>query len=581
MRESLESAMRSARGGGLANALATVRTIVRTQPGDAEARTVLGFLLSQSGEHEQAAHHLGRVVAAQPKDPRARNNLANALMQSGRWQDASAQFRTATELDPGYRPAWLGLCTALMHGRDAAGAVQASDAALRIHEPWPELMMARTGAMAMCDRVEDGVAELRRSAECFPTHAGLRGSLLLALNSTGGTAEEVAEAHRGYARCVTAPAQPPSRDPDPDRPIHVGILTADLRTHSVGYFARAILAHRPPCTTVTAFSASVPTPDDPMTADLRAACDGWVDVAVLDDAALDRAIRDRGIDVLVELNGHTGGNRLPALDRKPAPVIATAIGYPNTTGHPCIDWRFVDAVTDPPGTEARCTERLVRLDPCFLCYAPPADAPEPAMPGEDAPPTFGSFNEAKKLQSETIALWAPVLHAVPESRLAIKARSAAEPAVRASILARFGAAGIDAGRIDILPFAADTRGHLAQYARVHVALDPTPYNGTTTTCEALWMGVPVVTLEGDRHAARVGTSLLRTAGLGELVAPDAAAFTRIAAGLVRDRERLVRMRSGLRGTLAASPLTDAPAYGRRFHDALRACWREWCARSRA
>jgi predicted O-linked N-acetylglucosamine transferase (SPINDLY family) len=259
----------------------------------------------------------------------------------------------------------------------------------------------------------------------------------------------------------------------------------------------------------------------------------------------------------------------------------TAIGYPNTTGHPCVDARVVDSITDPPGTDHRCTERLLRLDPCFLCYAPPEDAPHPSMPDPGSPVTFGSFNETKKVRAESVALWAGALRELPDSRLVIKARSAAEPTVRASLLGRFASAGIDPARVEILPFAADTRSHLAMYSRVHVGLDPTPYNGTTTTCEALWMGVPVVTLTGDRHASRVGTSLLHAIGMAEWCAATPADFTRIAVGLARDPGRLASLRGSLRDTVRRSPLADGPAYGRRFHAAIRECWREWCARSRA
>lgn len=581
MRESLESAIGASRSGRIDAALASARAMVKARPKDLEARLTLAFLLHQAGEHDQAIHHMERVVAARPDDPQARNNLANVLMAVGRWSDAVAQFRRATDMSPGYRPAWNGLCVALLHGGDAAGAIEASSRARRLHEPWPELALSRTNALGLADRVEDAVAELRDACAAFPGHAVLRGTLLLALNSIGEDPEAVAREHRAYASCVAARQEPPARDPSPERPLRVGILSSDLRTHSVAYFVRAVIEHRPADAAVVAISTSIRNHSEPMTAALRARCDEWIDAGELDDAALDRRIRELGIDVLVELHGHTGGNRLAALDRKPAPVILTAIGYPNTTGHPSIDARIVDSITDPPGTDHRCTERLLRLDPCFLCYAPPEDAPDPSMPGPGSPITFGSFNETKKVRAESVALWAGALRELPDSRLVIKARSAAEPTVRASLLDRFASAGIDPARVEILPFAADTRSHLAMYSRVHVGLDPTPYNGTTTTCEALWMGVPVVTLTGDRHASRVGTTLLHAIGKAEWCAADPEEFTRIAVGLARDPERLGSLRAGLRDALRRSPLVDGPSYGRRFHAAIRECWREWCARSRA
>ena len=296
----------------------------------------------------------------------------------------------------------------------------------------------------------------------------------------------------------------------------------------------------------------------------------------MDDATLDALIRTERIDVLLELAGHTTGHRLAAIARKPAPVIVTAIGYPDTTGLPAVDARLVDSITDPSGTEERCTECLVRLDPCFLCYTPPDEAPEPRMPAADAPITFGSFNNASKIGPSTIRLWARVLAAVPEARLLVKSAGLSDRVTRGSLLQAFAAEGIDAARIDALDLTAGRREHLEAYARVHVALDTTPYNGTTTTCEALWMGVPVITTLGDRHAARVSASLLHAVGHPEWVAKDAADFARIGAALAADRAGLARMRSSLRTRMQASPLCDRAAYGERFHRAVRACWALAC-----
>jgi predicted O-linked N-acetylglucosamine transferase (SPINDLY family) len=296
----------------------------------------------------------------------------------------------------------------------------------------------------------------------------------------------------------------------------------------------------------------------------------------MDDVSLDRTIRESGIDVLIELAGHSSGGRLAALDRKPAPVIATAIGYPNTTGHPAVDIRIVDSVTDPPGSDRLCTERLARIDPCFLCYRPPDGAPEPELPEASAPITFGSFNLTSKVGDATLALWSDVMAAVPEARMLVKSLNMADRSTQSRIVERMTRAGIAAERIDTMPFAASVAEHLSMYRRVHVALDTTPYNGTTTTCEALWMGVPVVTVAGDGHAGRVGMSLLAAAGLPELIAADGAEFVRTAARLVRDRPRLEALRSGLRDSLRASALLDQSAYGTRIFGALRQEWMRWC-----
>jgi predicted O-linked N-acetylglucosamine transferase (SPINDLY family) len=395
----------------------------------------------------------------------------------------------------------------------------------------------------------------------------------MALNYLERPAEEIAAAHRGYARCVTEPPTPPKADRDPDRPLRIGVLSGDLNAHAVGFFADAIFRHLPAGWHVTAFATGAPRPADPVEAGLRRMAGAWCEAAAMDDAALDRAIRERRIDVLVELGGHTSGGRLGALDRKPAPVIVTAIGYPNTTGHPAVDMRIVDSVTDPAGAEALCTERLARIDPCFLCYRPPDDAPEPAMPPADGPITFGSFNLLSKVSAGTLAAWRGALDACPGSRLLLKSRNFADPSARAGLLARAAQAGIAPERVEIVAFTPGIAEHLALYRRVHVALDAFPYNGTTTTCEALWMGVPVVTMAGDRHAARVGASLLRAAGLPELVTERPEAFAQAAARLAGDLAHLTALRSGLRDRLRASPLLDAAGWATRFHGALREAWR--------
>ena len=575
----IQKALQDAREGRLDAALSAVRLLVKRQPKDPDALQVLGLLLTQAGEPAQALHHLGRAVTMAPNVAGYRNNYANALMNAGRAADAAAQLRKAVELDPTYARGWLGLALALTESRDAEGAVRAARSGLALRSNWPEMSRALAAALEAADRIDEAVDALVDAVAASPQDAGVRGRLLLALNYASRPAREIFEAHRAYRSVVTAKSEPPTPSADPERALRIGVLSGDLRTHSVGYFAEPFVRAKPAGATLVAFSTSAPAADDPMQRRFRGFFDEWVEAAAMDDATLDRAIRARGIDVLVEMSGHTAHGRLSALDRKPAPVIVHAIGYPNTTGHPAVDWRVVDSTTDPAdaGADALCTERLLRLDPCFLCYAPPPDAPEPAMPAVDAPVTFGSFNLTSKVGDETIALWARALAAVPGSRLLVKSKSIADPATHAHLVARLAAGGIDPARVETIAYTKSVAEHLALYARIHVALDTTPYNGTTTTCEALWMGVPVVTLAGDRHAARVGASLLRAVGCDELVARDAEAFASVAASLAQDRARLAEFRGTIRDRMRGSVLLDQASYAARFHAALRGAWREWCA----
>jgi predicted O-linked N-acetylglucosamine transferase (SPINDLY family) len=284
--------------------------------------------------------------------------------------------------------------------------------------------------------------------------------------------------------------------------------------------------------------------------------------------ALAQGIAQDKLDVLVDLSGLTAGHRLDALAARPAPAMVTYLGYPHTTGLPGMDYRIVDAVTDPTNQTPAGTEALARLDPCFVCFRPPEGPPAPKAPPADAPTTFVSFNALTKLNDPLLRLWARVLAAAPRSRLLLKNRECYTPDVRAHLLARCAAAGMDPARVDI---AEPTKGigeHLAVYHRGAVALDSFPYGGTTTTCEALWMGLPVVTLAGPVHASRVGASLLNAAGLGHLVAHTEEEFVRIATEAAQADH--ARVRALVRSAFEASPAMDEHGFARRFGGLLKA-----------
>jgi predicted O-linked N-acetylglucosamine transferase (SPINDLY family) len=266
--------------------------------------------------------------------------------------------------------------------------------------------------------------------------------------------------------------------------------------------------------------------------------------------------------------------------RKPAPVQVTWIGYPNTTGLRAIDYRFTDRIADPPGTtEHFHAETLVRLPECFLCYAPPAEAPDLAAPPalETRAVTFGSFNTVAKVTDGMIALWARLLAELPQSRLVLKSLGFRSRSVRDALSQRFAVHGISAQRLQILEPVGSFAGHLARYAEIDIALDTFPYNGATTTCEALWMGVPVVSLAGATHRSRVGASLLHCVGLAELVAATAEDYVAKAVQLATHSARLRALRSELRQRVSRSPLVDGERYTRSVEAAYRGMWQRWCA----
>ena len=573
----LEKALKDANDGKLDAALASLRLLIKRKPNDLDAVQIFGMLLMQAGEMAQAIHHLGRAVAAAPNVTGYRNNYANALMNNGRAAEAVDQLRKAIAIDPNYSRGYLNMILACAAIGDSIGGIEAGRRGLALRPDWPELSRNLASVLKDAGRVEEAIAEYQRAVAKAPKDAELRSSSLFSLNYPDFPVEFVFQAHRDYAQCVRTCYAPARTDPSPDRPLRIGVLSGDMRTHSVAYFAEPFMRNRPQGCTLTIFATDVARVGDEMREGIREISDKWIDAFSVGDEALDQMIRSNNIDVLVELGGHTSGGQLTTLDFSPAPVIVSAIGYPNTTGHPAVGWRIVDSITDGSESDALCTERLLRIDPCFLCYSPPKNAPEPAMPAVDGPIIFGSFNLAAKITPRSVALWAAALNSVPNSRLLLKCKAIADPGSREFFLERLASNGIPSERVDIVAYTKGLQDHWNLYSRVHVALDTTPYNGTTTTCEALWMGVPLVTIEGDRHSARVSKSILHAVGHQEWVANSPEDFAAIASKLATDRDRLQTLRFGLRSELQASVLCDQVAYANRFHAALREAWRSWCA----
>ncbi len=574
-----DRAMALQASGRRAEAIEMVRVHLRLRPKDSESVNLMGVLLQGAGELEESERWLRRAIGLSPGNAAAHNNLGTTLAFAGRREEAIAQWERATQVAPRYPLPWISLAQAYPQVNEAMRGVEAGRRAVMLAPEAPAAYHNLSYACFQAGLIDDAIAACRDAIGRLALEPKLHSGLLFMLNYGSWSREATMEAHRAFGRAC-APSRPAAAtDPSPDRAMRVGLLSGDLRDHSVGFFAESLLEHRPAGLELVAFQTTMRSPEDAVASRIGTKLDGSFDVLTLNDVALDALIRAERIDVLVELAGHTGGNRLTALASKPAPVIVSAIGYPNTTGLPAVDWRVVDSITDPPGAEAFCTERLLRLDPCFLCYRPPDLDVEPAMPAA-CPVTFGSFNNGAKIGAECTALWARVLQAVPGSRLLVKTQTLADPAVQQAIRRRLAEGGISEDRVELIAQSSTRAEHLALYGRVHVALDSIPYNGTTTTCEALWMGVPVVALLGDRHASRVSASLLSAAGHPEWVADDAHGFVRIAASLAGDRARLASIRTSLRDELRASPLLDSQAYAQRFHAAIRECWRTWCASQR-
>ncbi|KAA0593719.1 putative O-linked N-acetylglucosamine transferase (SPINDLY family) [Azospirillum lipoferum] len=540
-----------------------------------------------AGRLEEAAALCRALLALDGTAADVWNNLGVILSDLKRPDEAAAALRTSLAVRPEYEKPWVGL------GSSAYGANRL-DEAVRF---WSRATVANprqdTGLWFNLGVARQMRGEAAAAALCFdqaerlaPADPLIASQRLLCLNYLDLSGERLLAEHRrfddrfGMQDGKRLPAAPHANRPDPERRLRIGYLSVEFREHLGAYFLTPLFeAADRSRFEIVCYSILPDSHADAYTARFKAQADGWRTVGHLNDEALAAQIRADGIDILVDLAGHSGLNRLPMLARRPAPVQVTWLGYPNGTGMESVGYRIVDPVSDPVGpTDAHAVETLVRLPPPFLCFRPPASAP-PVVPlpaGATGAVTFGSFNKLSKITDGTVALWAGVLRRVPDARLLLKDRPLSDPGTAAAMRARFAATGIDPARLDLVGFIKDAAGHLAAYNRIDIALDPHPYNGTITTCDTLWMGAPLVTLAGSRHAARVGASLMAAIGLPELVATTPDQYAAIAAGLAGDLTRLMRLRMGMRERLRASALCDEGRFMRNLETAYRLMWRRWC-----
>jgi protein O-GlcNAc transferase len=543
----------------------------------------LGFALAKLGRYPQAETALREALAVAPADAEAWDVLGYVLKAGGDLEGAIAAHRKAVEISPERALSWHNLGNALQFGGRFAEALGAHE---RARAADPSLVSAHFGrglALQSCHRIGEAVAAYGEALVLGPGHHEARSCRLMALNYLDGLSREKVHAeHLMFGEALGAERRRAfPNPPEPGRRLRIAFLSPDLRTHSVSYFLEPLLAHldREAFEVVLYHDHFVV---DEASGRLRSLARNWRNFVGLPSDAVEAAIRADAPDVIVDLAGHTGLNRLPLFNRRLAPIQISYLGYPNTTGIPAMDYRFVDAVTDPQGEDDRFyTEKRVRFSSSAWSYAPPPEAPDPASVAERAggPVTFGCFNTFAKVTDQALGAWARLLDSVPGSRLRLKAAGFGEPSIAAQVRERLVRAGLDPSRVDALARTPGMAGHLSLYRDVDVALDTHPYNGTTTTCEALWMGVPVVTILGDRHASRVGASLLTSVGHPEWIARDWDDYIATAGRLVRDRANRRGAGAALRNAMRVSALLDHPGQAERFGRAVRECWASWCGRT--
>jgi protein O-GlcNAc transferase len=551
-------------------------------------QTNAGEALRQLKLPDRALPHFRRAAELAPNDATVHLTLGSLLFDLHR-REAETALNRALELDPTNIAALVNLAAVQIHLNQLEQSVETNRRALALNPEHPDAHGNIAGVLRQQGDIQASIEHYRRALKAQPAGATIFSGYLLTRQAdvTARPADLLAD-HQLWASRFGTPIDPGPeggfgpRDRDPHRRLRIGYVSADLRNHSVASFVEPLIAAHDR-SQVEVFCYSSAKAPDVTTARIRATADAWREVRLLTDAELtDLVVRDQ-IDVLVDLSGHTGDHRLTCFARRPAPVQVTYCGYPATTGLSAIGWRLTDAVADPAGeSDLHHAERLWRLPNGFLCFQPEVEdrAPAGALPALTGGfVTFGSFNNLAKLNDGVFDLWAEVLRAVPGSKLLLKCRGLGDDGPRQRVRARFATQGIDPDRIEIAPYAANRLEHLAVYNQVDIGLDSFPYNGTTTTCEALWKGVPVVTLRGTAHAGRVGASLMTHAGLPELVAHTPEAYVQTCARLAGDLAALATMRDSLPARVSSSPLGSPAMLARDIEAAFRGMWGQWCAKS--
>lgn len=572
--------------GRLVEAQAALLRVLSRLPIDPDAAALLCVVSTLLGDSTRAAYWAERSADAAPESPLAQVNLIAALGAAGNAPRAIEAGRAAKARFPEIAPIAAALAYAYTRGDRRLDAVQELESAAA---RWPDDQRVYANAVPIAlnaGRSDLALRWAQRSCALAPGNADALYFLIAAFNYADATRpEEITPALEAYDRAMTL-AHGPARTswgitPDPERPLRVGIISGDLRSHPVPAFCAPFFEHHD-STQFDIFCYSTAAHEDAVSESLRTHAAHWRRIDHLDARALCQRLADDAIDVLIDLSGHTPGHAMPAVHLKPAPLILTWIGFPASPGLRSVDFRITDALCDAPERPWIGLERPLRFAQCYVPYRPPASTPPlaPAPRTSNGFITFGSFSSIMKLTDSTLRLWASAMNRVSGSRLIYKAVQLTDDRLRADVRARMLAAGIPVDRVEIEGPVAGPAATMAEYARVDISLDTFPYHGMTTTCESLWMGVPMIALAGAISAARVNCSLLSAAGLPDLVAQTPDEFADIAARLASDTQRLDALRSpgaeGLRSRMKLSPLRDEVGHTRRFESAIREQWRAWC-----
>jgi len=527
-----------------ASAVEIYNEVLKIKPDCVEVWSNLGNILKEQGKIESAIEHFERAIQINPEYASAWNNLGSATSAQNRFKDAIEHYRHALKLKPDYAVAWCNL----------------------------------GGVMEI-------IGEFNTSIECFkqalkykPDYNEAFSNLLYLLSyNVVCSPEQILEEHRNWGR-INEEKQGTdifshTKSTRVDKRLRIGYVSSDFRKHALSYFFEPILKNHDKSHVEIYCYSDVHIPDD-TTERLKKMSDKWCSTLEMNDKEVAQKIYEDEIDILIDLAGHTAKNRLRIFSYNPAPIQITYLGYCNTSGLKSMDYWITDAVLHPEDTVELAVENIIRLQRCWTCYQPPADAPE-IKPDTLANKsiTFGSFNNVSKLSNMVIECWSRLLKEVENSRLILKARQLGDPFIKDRISAQFTQNGIKSEQLILLP---STPSYMEDYNKIDIALDTFPRTGGVTTADALWMGVPVITLAGQRYIERQGASILKAIGLDDLITSTPEEYVSKVKELAKNHTQRNELKTSLRERISKSPLCDGRDLAQALEDTYRKMWHTWC-----
>ncbi len=536
----------------------------------------VGHSLLRVGRAREAIAHFQRMVGVMPTHADSHLNLGLAIVRTGDTDRAISVYRAALASFPNYALLWNNLGNALQLKLDWDGAVEAYHQALRCNPADAAAANNLGTTLLELGRAGEAAQQFRHGLAMNPMLANVHSNLIFALQLDPDAtremlATECAQWWEKHGAALSRDSVPMAAVSLVDRPLRVGYVSSDLREHPVGRHLLPVMRVRDTTAFEVFIYSDAPAPDA-VTAGFRECATAWRDTAWWTDGQLARQIREDRVDLLVDLAQHSAGNRLGVFARKPAPAQASFAGYPGSTGLETIGWRITDRFLDPPEHEPTTRERLIRLPDSFWCFGSPGETPAvnglPAL--TNGAVTFGCLSKFSKVNARLLDWWSRILHEVPHSRLLLLCPAGES---QARVLAQFREQGVEHERL-VLTDRLPRSDYFALYHRIDIVLDPFPYNGHMTTGDALWMGLPVISLAGRTQVSRGGLSLLSNLGLPQLVARTPEDYIRLAVKLAGDLSRLAALRAELRGRLQASPLMDVTRFARSLEAAWKQIWSE-------